>query len=268
MKKIFTLILLSAGLFQPIFSQQLVSNVSSAPANRDIVITYDLKEDANIKIFISENNGKLRKLNKQYVSGDVGSNVKAGEQRKALWHVLDEFHNKDYYSEAAFGVKATPAFKPFILAQGSYSPIGQAAGGLMVGAVGTVGFYVRGESSFSTMKKCDYICNAAGHVGDYEHSHMPFYSGKTASCEWQALGGFMARLYIPLYLYVGGGYGMCEYYWETIDGKWANNYGYRYKGFAGDIGLMGNIKHFAIAVGVNTIDFRYLSFNVGIGYAF
>lgn len=267
MKKIITLILLSVGLFQ-LSAQQLVSNVSSTPAGKTIAITYDLKEDANVKIFISENNEKLRKLNTQYVKGDIGYNVKAGKLRKALWHVLDEFPNQDFHSHAAFGVKATPAFKPFILAQGSYSPIGQATGGLMVGAVGIVGFYVRGESSFSTMKKCDFICNRTGHVGDYENSHVPFYSGKTANCEWQALGGFIARLYIPLYFYVGGGYGMCEYYWETIDGKWANNYGYRYKGFAGDIGLMGNIKHFAIAVGVNTIDFRYLSFNVGIGYAF
>ncbi len=249
-------------------SQQLVSQVEVAPGDKCIAITCDLKEAANVKSYSSCDEGDFFKIKKESLSGDAGRLVKAGKQKQAYWNVLEENPKNDFRGEVSIGIKARPSFKPFILAQGAYSPIGQAAGGLMVGAVGTVGFYVRGESSFTGAKKCPYMCNKNGFIGEEPNAHQPFYSGAKASCEWQALGGLVVRMGIPLYLYAGGGYGVRERYWETIDGQWINNIGYSYKGFAGDIGLMGRIKHVAIAVGVNTINFQYLSFNIGLGCAF
>ena len=249
------------------FSQPLVSKIETSSNDSAIVISYDLKEDATIKIYASKDNREYRLINNQFLSGDTGKGIKSG-QKSVQWNVLKQDPKNDFRGEVSIGIKARPSFKPFILAQGAYSPIGQAAGGLMIGAVGTVGFYVRGESSFTGPKECSYTCNKEGFIGEEPNAHQPFYSGTKASCEWQALGGLVVRMGIPLYLYAGGGYGVRERYWETIDGQWINNIGYSYKGVAGDIGLMGRIKHVAIAVGVNTINFQYLSFNIGLGYAF
>lgn len=250
-------------------AQSKIYNVDAYPAGKAIAISYDLKEDADISIYVSKDLSSYRKIDVQFLRGDIGKNIKAGEKKKILWHVLEENPNEDFRGNVSFKIKAFPAFKPFVLAQGAYAfQPNQWSVGLMAGAVGVAGFYVRGATNFSSVKHCDFECGADGLVTYQDEKILPLYNGKQSSVDWMATAGAMVRLYIPLYIYLGGGYGQRELYWGISDDKWVNNLAGQYKGFCGDVGLMGNIHHFAISLGVSTIQFKYAEINVGLGYMF
>ena len=56
--------------------------------------------------------------------------------------------------------------------------------------------------------------------------------------------------------------------WETADGKWVTYAPTSYKGFAGDIGLMGSLYGVTLSLGVSTINFQYVELEVGVGFMF
>lgn len=259
-------VLLVVGLLAgtTLCAQPKVTNVDAYPSGVSVSVTYDLSEDADISVYVSENDGKTyRKIHSDYLTGEVGHRVEAGEHRKVLWHVLDETSNEDFRGYATFKVKALPSFNPFVLATGAISGTMDWSAGLMTGMCGVAGFYVRGCTNFAQNKPWAYTCGMDGVV---QSGLNPFYSGNKSVTNWMVTGGAMVRMYIPLYLYVGGGYGQRNLYWEMRDGGWVNNIAGTYRGFTGDIGLMGNIKHFAISVGVSSINFKYTEFNIGLGY--
>lgn len=248
-------------------AQPKISNLEVFASGKSIALTYDLSEDADVSFYVSENGGKTyRKLSAQYLSGECGYRVKAGEHKKALWHVLDETNNEDFRCYAQFKAKALPCFSPFVLATGGFSMTKDWSAGLMAGMCGVAGFYVKGSTNFAANKQCDYTCGADGLINYEGEQVLPFYSGNKSVANWMVTAGTMVRLYIPLYFYVGGGYGQHNLYWEMTDGSWVNNTAGTYRGFTGDVGLMGNIKHFAISVGVSSINFRYTEFSIGLGY--
>jgi len=248
-------------------AQPKVTNLDANPSGKSIALTYDLSEDANVSFFVSQNNGQsYRKISKDFLSGECGSRVKAGEHRKALWHVLDENNNEDFHGNVKFRAKVFPCFNPFVLAVGGFSTTKDWSAGLMAGMCGVAGFYVKGATNFAANKKCDYTCGANGQISYQGEQILPFYSGKQSTNNWMVTAGTMVRMYVPLYLYIGGGYGQRNLYWELNGGGWVNNDAYSYRGFAGDIGLMGNIKHVAISIGVSSINFKYTECQIGIGY--
>lgn len=248
-------------------AQPRITNLEAYPSGKSIALTYDLNEDANVYLYYSNNNGNtFRKLKSEFLSGECGNRVKAGEHRKTLWHVLDENNNENFQGYAQFKAKALPCFNPFVLATGAISSTKGWSAGLMAGMCGVAGFYVKGSTNFSANKKCDYTCGKDGLINYHGESVLPFYSGKKAVNNWMVTGGAMIRMYIPLYFYVGGGYGQRNLNWEMTNGGWVNNAAGTYRGFTGDIGLMGNIKHFAISLGVSSINFKYTEFSIGLGY--
>lgn len=261
---LYTLLLSCTILVQ---AQPKITNLDANPSGKSIALTYDLSENANVSFYISPNNGRsYRKLSKNYLSGDCGSRVKAGEHKKALWHVLDETNNEDFHGTAQFKAKALPCFNPVFLAMGGMSATKDWSAGFMFGMCSVAGFYLKGNSNYAANKQCEYTCGADGQITYQGEQALPFYSGKKATNNWMATGGLMVRMYIPLYLYVGGGYGQRNLYWEMTDGGWVNNTAGSYRGFTGDVGLVGNIKHFAISLGVSSINFKYTELQVGLGY--
>ena len=79
---------------------------------------------------------------------------------------------------------------------------------------------------------------------------------------------------IPLYTYVGMGYGYRGLFYEAIDNKWFAVEGKHtvYHGITSEIGLIGNIKGFALSLGfsiITGIDGTYYpEAKVGLGYCF
>ena len=67
---------------------------------------------------------------------------------------------------------------------------------------------------------------------------------------------------------MGVGYGQRTLAWETVEGEWVKNIDHSASGLAAEIGAIGNYKNFALSLGVQTINFKYMELSVGIGYIF
>ena len=157
----------------------------------------------------------------------------------------------------------------FIMVNGAYAFYPEYAFGITYARVKQYGFYVSAMMNPSVRFQADHYASASGAIdGEY-----PFYSGKHTSTRISATAGALVRLHIPMYLYAGVGYGYRGLFYETTDHEWvawhtANTI---YHGMHWEAGLMGNIKGFAISLGVSSItDFSnmYYEAKLGLGYCF
>ena len=160
-----------------------------------------------------------------------------------------------------------------IMVNGAYALYPEYAFGVTYARVKQCGFYISAMMNPSIRFHADYHASAHGTIyGDF-YGGYPFYSGKHTSTRVSATAGTLVRLYIPMYLYAGVGYGYRGLFYETTDHEWvawhtANTI---YHGMHWEAGLMGNIKGFAISLGVSSItDFSnmYYEAKLGLGYCF
>ena len=264
---------------------QRVSNVEVTQEGKNIIITYDLSENANVAVVgvSTASNARVISLRMNSVKGDVGKFIRAGKGKRIVWEVLKDYGDKFMFDNVAFTINARPTMKTFLLAEGAYSFAPQWGVGFMIGQVKQWGWYIKARSNFQfkALQKTEFEAGDGGKVsgeegrvynedlGRWEDSYeMPFYSGNKTSTEIIADAGTLVRLGCPLYLYAGVGFGMRQVLWETTDHQWIKYNPGSYMGFSGDIGLMGCIKGFTISAGVNTINFKYLEIEAGIGWMF
>ena len=161
----------------------------------------------------------------------------------------------------------------FIMVNGAYALYPEYAFGITYARVKQCGFYISAMMNPSIRFHADYHASAHGTIyGDF-YGEYPFYSGNYTSTRVSATAGTLIRLHIPMYLYAGVGYGYRGLFYETTDHEWvawhtANTI---YHGMHWEAGLMGNIKGFAISLGVSSItDFSnmYYEAKLGLGYCF
>lgn len=161
----------------------------------------------------------------------------------------------------------------FIMVNGAYAFYPEYAFGITYARVKQCGFYISAMMNPSIRFHADYHSWWGWILGkDYGYEY-PFYSGKHTSTRISATAGALVRLHIPMYLYAGVGYGYRGLFYETTDHEWvawhtANTI---YHGMHWEAGLMGNIKGFAISLGVSSItDFSnmYYEAKLGLGYCF
>ncbi len=69
---------------------QVVTNADCYEEGQKAVITYSLDKKANIDLQMSLNNGSFQTLSRTSLSGDVGTNVSKGKNKKIVWDVLKE----------------------------------------------------------------------------------------------------------------------------------------------------------------------------------
>lgn len=160
----------------------------------------------------------------------------------------------------------------FIMVNGAYALYPEYAFGITYARVKQCGFYISAMMNPSIRFRADYHASAHGTIYGF-YGEYPFYSGKHTSTRISATAGALVRLHIPMYLYAGVGYGYRGLFYETTDHEWvawhtANTI---YHGMHWEAGLMGNIKGFAISLGVSSItDFSnmYYEAKLGLGYCF
>ena len=163
--------------------------------------------------------------------------------------------------------------KTLVMGQIGYSVAPQLSYGAMVGQMYKgYGWYLKGRSNFHFAPSANLVCDANGSIdGD-----RLFFSGNTSATHYAVSGGFMMNFiekktknkFNTFGCYIGGGYGKREMQWETADGKWVTYAPTSYKGFAGDIGLMGSLCGVTLSLGVSTINFQYVELEVGVGFMF
>lgn len=163
--------------------------------------------------------------------------------------------------------------KTMVLGQFSYSPTPQLSYGAMIGQTfDGLGWYINGRSNFQEFKHTMLSCNEFDMLGN----ELPFYSGNTHTTHLVVHAGFMMNLLEHLNVkefntfgfYVGGGYGRRELLAETTTSEWIKYATTSHNGFSGNIGLYGSLWGVTLNLGVNTINFKYMDIEVGIGYMF
>ena len=258
-------------------SAQRVTNIRAQQEGREIAVYYDLSARANVTLKVTVDGKNIKP---QRLSGDLGKNTEAGEQKRIAWQVLDEKDGKFKAQNVEFSVQANAPWRTFVLAEAGISPMPfQYSAGLMAGAVSRVGAYVKARSSWQfaatdgTIRKDEngwYVSPLDAALSDAE---MPYYViGKTKNMQWLVDAGVMVRLVEPAktmwYIYAGGGYGVRRQLLQTHDGQWLNYAPTSFEGISVDAGCMMTYKHLAVSLGANTIAFKYAEIQVGIGYVF
>ena len=156
--------------------------------------------------------------------------------------------------------------KTLIMAEGGFHP-SQTSFGVMAGIVAKHGAYIRFRSDFGSVST-DLECDDTGALTS-GGSGTPYYiEGSSAKSKLSITGGYLYRFMKPLYGYVGLGYGQRTLAWETVEGEWVKNTDHSASGIATEIGVIGQHKNFALSLGGQTINFKYMELSVGVGFFF
>ncbi len=141
--------------------------------------------------------------------------------------------------------------------------------GLMFGQMyNGVGWYLKGRSNFT------FQSDVTGEISSY--SALPACKSDKSS-EWLLDAGlvfdFLGKKdkkskHSHFGMYVGAGYGARTRYLETFDYGWQKYLPNSYSGMSVDAGVIGSIHGFTLSAGVNTIGFKYMEVELGIGWTF
>jgi hypothetical protein len=156
--------------------------------------------------------------------------------------------------------------KTLIMAEGGFHP-SHTSFGVMAGIVAKHGAYVRFRSDFGSTS-ANLECDDTGALTSGGTGTPYYIEGSSAKSRLSITGGYLYRFIKPLYGYIGGGYGQRTLAWETVEGEWVKNIDHSASGIAAEIGLIGQYKGMALSLGVQTINFKYMELNVGVGFFF
>ena len=273
MKKSILLLMFPILLPLAMYSQK-ITNVHAQQEGQTIAIYYDLRGNANIRMEMTINGQKMP-INA--ISGDVGKRVKEGKDRKIIWNVLEDVGMTFNAENVVFTVKATSTWNTFIIAEGamSFAPI-QGSGGIMIGRVSKWGYYAKLRSSFQFAPVNGSFSSHGAYLNEYGNiSTAELQTRFTAQKRNTELIADIGAMYnvsrntdFPVCVYLGGGFGMRRQMWEIDNNNWVQYSPTSHIGFSGDLGVLASFKGFTIDVGVNTINFRYMEVQFGLGWMF
>ena len=255
-------------------------NIRVRQEGKSIIVTYDLSQKSVVRLLMASGNSE-HYTELKAVSGNVGKAVPAGENRKIVWKPLEE-NEKFIAQNVRFKVEAQSAYeyyaqnakiKTLVIGQVGYSVAPQLSYGAMIGQMYKgIGWFVSGRSNFQFNTPTELACNEEGYIDN----ERPFYTGNISTTHYIINAGFMMNVlekttknkFNTLRFYLGGGYGKRELQWETTDGLWVKYVPTSHNGFSGNIGVFGSIYGVTLNVGLNTINFKYVEVEAGIGYMF
>ena len=141
--------------------------------------------------------------------------------------------------------------------------------GLMFGQMyNGIGWYVKGRSNFS------FQSDVTGEI--VGASAIPECRSDKSS-EWLMDAGmvfdFLAKKEKKskrnhFGMYVGAGYGARTRYLETVEDGWKKYLPNSYSGMSVDVGFIGSLSGATLSAGINTIGFKYMEIELGIGWTF
>ena len=152
--------------------------------------------------------------------------------------------------------------------------------GLTVGGVKSrFGWYARFRTNFSFKGDYDGECKGTGEiVGTLPGNPIFKFTNKKKVSSYAGTAGMVLKCTPWLYTSVGVGYGSrelsCEYVTiDPVDYKketlyWAKNVDHSYNGLAADLDIMVKLGPVFISAGCNTINFKYVDLNAGLGVFF
>lgn len=156
--------------------------------------------------------------------------------------------------------------KTLVMAESGLHP-SHTSFGVMAGIVARHGAYVRFRSDFGSVDT-EWECDDTGALTSGPAGTPYYIEGSSAKSRFSITGGYLYRFIKPLYGYVGAGYGQRTLAWEAMDDKWVKNIDHSASGIAAELGLIGQFKGFALSLGAQTVNFKYMELSVGVVYFF
>lgn len=261
-----------------LFFAQNITNISAQQEGRDIVVYYDLSDKADISLDVRFN-GRKQKIS--MLSGDIGKSIESGNRKKIIWHVLDEKGSSFLQNNVVFTVRANAPYRTILLAEGGISALPfTPSGGLMIGGVKRVGWYVKGRSNFifgKTQPSGTIIPDGNAIIlntynGDkiIPNDALPYnITGEYYTTHWIANAGMIVRCWhrnpIDIYIYFGAGYGERKQVWQTIHDGYLTYKPSYHSNVSGDLGLLFSYKKFMLSAGVTSIGYKYIDMQLGLG---
>jgi opacity protein-like surface antigen len=279
MKKIFLLTIISIITVLTIYSQT-VSDVAFVQKGQKIEVNYSLKgakfnQKFNVSLYVSTNGGKVYTGPLVNVSGDVGTSVESGLNKKILWDVYQEMPG--FGGQVVFDVKALvieEKIKPqlYVGLRGSQTaPIG-----IVAGLTGKVGFYASIRMNPGLLKKSDYETNGTI-VTNYTGKGYYSFTSNESTQRLSATAGLQFQTGKKVHLYLGGGFAKYNLLWEfretqyssIVSGKaWAKHTGESFLGAEAEAGIFVQFKHIFVSLGASSPGFKWVDGMLGLGYIF
>ena len=222
------------------------------------------------KIFIIEDGEKL-KFNETLLSVYYKASSVKEEEKEVV--VVEEAKpekkakpEKEVKKEVVVVEEAKPEKKvkdkslpstSFLTLNAAYSVAPQTSFGFTYGQINKVGWFVSAMSNFGTR----FSANSWDELSGIDKAVA---SGKSSDARLSFTGGLVCKLFEPVYLKVGAGYGARVKCWE-IDDTWYEYPSNSYKGLDLTAGLMFNIKGCTISADVVTTNFEYMEVKIGVG---
>jgi hypothetical protein len=257
---------------------QVVTNLYAQQEGRDIVVRYDLSDKADVSLDVRFN-GRRQKIS--MLSGDIGKSIESGNQKKIVWHVLDEKGSTFLQKNVVFTVRANAPYRTILLAEGGISALPfTPSGGLMIGGVKRVGWYVKGRSNFIFRKTQPsgtiipdgnaMILNTYNGDKIIPNDAMLYnITGEYYTTHWIANAGMIVRCWhqnpMDIYVYFGAGYGERKQVWQTIHDGYLTYIPSYHSNVSGDLGILFSYKKFMLSAGVTSIGYKYIDMQLGLG---
>ena len=281
-KKIVLLVFFSSLVFL-CHAQEKVENINSALKNNKIVITYDLvnvkfNQVVFITVFYSTDNGKTFTGPLKEVTGDVGTGIAKGTDKKITWDPIMEQVFFSASDQVVFRVQAeieTQEIKRKFYV--SYLGNINTPFGISLGLLGKTGFYINVRTN-------QHLTEAWGY--DYSNIKMEYptdgfytFTGNYTFVEYAASTGVNFQLSPNIFLYAGGGYFEKVVLWE-IENRWYNesitgsstgwvNYDEKSRnGAFAETGLTFKVTKRLILSAGTIYDLKYINWTAGLGICF
>ena len=219
-------------------------------------------------ITISE--GEIYNLQEELAEDPKSVKVEPKPESKPENKVVPQAKRDDLVANVTDTDKKSVKVKTLVMGQLGYSIAPQVSyGGLIAQMYRGVGWYVNFRSNFNFMASPELECSESGINGE-----KPFFTGEDASSHLMVTGGLIMNFvekkakkqFNTFGMYLGGGYGKQEVTWEMGGGEWVLYAPNSCKGFSGNLGLFGSVSGVTLSFGLNTINFKYLEIEAGIGF--
>jgi len=129
----------------------------------------------------------------------------------------------------------------------------------------SVGCFVKMRTSKKSPETA-FFCTSDGKLSD---GNPLWTSGESATSRFSASAGVVAKIWKPVNIYLGAGYGTRKEAWQDIEGAWGEVTDRTFKGVSADMGILLMLNnHLSIHVGITTTQFKYLDAEAGFGVNF
>ena len=167
------------------------------------------------------------------------------------------------YLLATGGMAMNPAWSAGLMVGQTYGEVKSKVG---------IGWMMKGRSNFQfTENTSGLVCEAGGKV----NGELMYYTGNKTCTTWHVNAGLLLNFLHgsqhpnnTMGMHVSVGYGQYHSLWEMTNQQWVEYGPTAAKGLSCGAGLMGSIKGFTLMAGVNTIGFKYLEIEAGLGWTF